>query len=265
MFVRFLFDDRREFADERAYEYAIGMDTRNEAHETERHAELRPEHRSRRHRLQQVARRSAGQSDIRRHSHQHVRRIRIPSPESTRFHFPKPLQHRSSLAARQNLTPKQRRRCENAKPVERKHEVSGLARRAETQFHRLHKLRQHRRDDGGRSQRVRVGTRRQRPSVPVGPTERRRGRQNGGAASGVHGGDQGQGSDSELGPAGEGSEPPFGRSVSDSQRVELDARRRLRRRSDDLLAVLRGAAGELQVRLHLVGDGAGDKRRRKEG
>ncbi|KAF3431396.1 hypothetical protein FNV43_RR26127 [Rhamnella rubrinervis] len=55
--------------------------------------------------------------------------------------------------------------------------------------------------------------------------------------------------DSELGPIREGSKPPFDRSVSDSQRLELDAGRDLGRSSDDMLAVFRGAASELQEML----------------
>lgn len=65
--------------------------------------------------------------------------------------------------------------------------------------------------------------------------------------------------------AGGGAVPSFGRRLLDPRRLELDAGGRLRRRSGDLLAGVRGAAHELPVRLRGMGRRYGARQGSEEG
>ena len=141
-------------------------------------------------------------------------------------------------------------------PVEAGRRVPGLAGHAGPGLRRVRQLRQPHGGDAGAADRVRVGSRGERPPVPMvherqlRPRRRRPGRD----AAGVQG--RGGGGavprDGVVSP-GAGAAAPGRGLLPDPQRVELDVRERGRRRAHGVLAGLLGPVHQLQVRQRGVG------------
>uniref|UniRef100_A0A453BSJ1 Glycosyltransferase N-terminal domain-containing protein n=1 Tax=Aegilops tauschii subsp. strangulata TaxID=200361 RepID=A0A453BSJ1_AEGTS len=220
---------------------------------------LHAHHRPRRHNAQLLrARGRAPVAPHRRHD-QHVRRAGAAGTRRHACHPPAPLHRGAAASPRPPRRPRRHlARRPWLKPLEGAGRPPRLARRPRRQLRGVRELRQHHRDDERAALGVRVGAGQQRLPFhmehPAGPGQGRHGR----AAAGVHGLHRRPCHAHDVVLAGEGPRAQGRGGVPDALRVELHAGEHLQRRADAQLALLRGAADQLQVQVHGVGERDGD-------